>query len=220
MSASLAVDADGVAVITLLNPPMNALAPAVLMGLKDCLARAQADAAVKAIVVTGAAGKFSAGFDITYLAKQQRTGDTSDMGTDVNAFLIKLLEAGAKPSVAGAWARAEKRPSSLTQRFSHRERGPRRRPGGCHGLQRARGQQGRPAGSAGAAAWCAPSPVPLAPTLAALTGRAGIIPGFGGTARLPRLVGVEKALTMMLRSKSIKARPLPDPAPHRLSQPL
>jgi len=33
-------------------------------------------------------------------------------------------------------------------------------------------------------------------------------------------VGVEKALTMMLRSKSIKACPLPDPAPHLLSQPL
>ena len=35
----------------------------------------------------------------------------------------------------------------------------------------------------------------------------GIIPGFGGTARLPRLVGLEKGLTMMLRSKNIKARP-------------
>lgn len=34
----------------------------------------------------------------------------------------------------------------------------------------------------------------------------GIIPGFGGTARLPRLVGLEKALTMMLRSKNIQAR--------------
>jgi enoyl-CoA hydratase/3-hydroxyacyl-CoA dehydrogenase len=33
----------------------------------------------------------------------------------------------------------------------------------------------------------------------------GIIPGFGGTARLPRLVGLEKGLTMMLRSKNIKA---------------
>ena len=110
MSASLEVDADGVAIVTLLNPPMNALAPAVLMGLKDCLSRAQADPAVKAIVVTCAGGKFSAGFDITYLAKQQRTGDTSDMGTDVNAFLIKLLEAGAKPSVAGAWLRAKSTP--------------------------------------------------------------------------------------------------------------
>jgi hypothetical protein len=33
----------------------------------------------------------------------------------------------------------------------------------------------------------------------------GVIPGFGGTQRLPRLVGLEKALTMMLQSKPIKA---------------
>jgi enoyl-CoA hydratase/3-hydroxyacyl-CoA dehydrogenase len=52
-----------------------------------------------------------------------------------------------------------------------------------------------------------PLPLPLphaAPSLPAAR-RAGIIPGFGGTARLPRLVGLEKGLTMMLRSKNIKA---------------
>ena len=33
----------------------------------------------------------------------------------------------------------------------------------------------------------------------------GIIPGFGGTQRLPRLVGVQTALQMMLTSKPLKA---------------
>ena len=82
---------------------------AVLVSLKDCLTAAQADANVKAIVVTGANGKFSAGFDITHLAKQQAGGPQQDFGVDVNDFLIKLLEAGPKPTVAGAAGCAARR---------------------------------------------------------------------------------------------------------------
>ncbi len=132
----------------------------MLVALKDSLTQAQADARVKAIVLTGAAGKFSAGFDITHLAKQQAGGPVEDFGVDVNAFLIKLLEAGAKPTVAGARRRALRRAAcaccaaALTgscrarARASGGQRRAGRRLGGGHGLQRARGQQGRAAGPA------------------------------------------------------------------------
>ena len=77
----------------------------MLVSLKECLTQAQADARVVAIVLCGQGGKFSAGFDITHLAKQQSGAPVPDFGVDVNEFLIRLLESGAKPTVAGAWAR-------------------------------------------------------------------------------------------------------------------
>ena len=45
---------DGVAVITVDNPPVKALSPGVPEGLDAALDRAAADADVRAIVVTGA----------------------------------------------------------------------------------------------------------------------------------------------------------------------
>ena len=53
----------------------------------------------------------------------------------------------------------------------------------------------------------------------------GLLPGFGGTQRLPKLVGMPAALDMMLTGKNIKAElshstPLPPPLPLALSLPL
>jgi 3-hydroxyacyl-CoA dehydrogenase len=53
-----------VAVLTMTNPPVNALSFAVRDGLAQALQRAATDAAVRAIVVTGAGGTFSGGADI------------------------------------------------------------------------------------------------------------------------------------------------------------
>jgi 3-hydroxyacyl-CoA dehydrogenase len=53
-----------VAILTLKNPPVNALSFAVRDGLAQGLQRAAADPAVKAVVVTGAGGTFSGGADI------------------------------------------------------------------------------------------------------------------------------------------------------------
>ncbi|XP_076973890.1 peroxisomal bifunctional enzyme isoform X1 [Tamandua tetradactyla] len=52
------------ALIRLRNPPVNAISQAVLHGLKEGLQKAMRDHTVKAIVICGADGKFSAGADI------------------------------------------------------------------------------------------------------------------------------------------------------------
>jgi 3-hydroxyacyl-CoA dehydrogenase len=57
-----------VAVLTMANPPVNALSLAVRTGLMQGLERAAADAAVTAIVLTGDGGCFSAGADINEIA--------------------------------------------------------------------------------------------------------------------------------------------------------
>ena len=71
--------------------------PAVLKDLFGHLKAAQADAKVAAIVVTGANGKFSGGFDIQQFADQTAGADLS---SNVNGAFSELVEAGAKPVVA------------------------------------------------------------------------------------------------------------------------
>ena len=57
--------ADGVAVVTLQNPPMNVLSRAVLTALSACLAALEGETDLRAVVVTGAGERaFSAGADI------------------------------------------------------------------------------------------------------------------------------------------------------------
>ncbi|KAF9622219.1 hypothetical protein IFM89_030077 [Coptis chinensis] len=62
---TMEVGADGVALITIINPPVNSLSLDVLASLKESYEQALQRDDVKAIVVTGARGKFSGGFDIT-----------------------------------------------------------------------------------------------------------------------------------------------------------
>ncbi|HEY0767379.1 MAG TPA: 3-hydroxyacyl-CoA dehydrogenase NAD-binding domain-containing protein, partial [Steroidobacteraceae bacterium] len=57
-----------VAVLTIANPPVNALSLPVREGLMQGLQRGDSDAAVKAIVVTGAGGTFAAGADLNEMA--------------------------------------------------------------------------------------------------------------------------------------------------------
>ncbi|XP_067158149.1 peroxisomal bifunctional enzyme [Apteryx mantelli] len=94
MAQYAAAGAATVAVIRLRNPPVNALSFTVIQALEDGLKRADADPSVKAIMICGENGKFSAGADIRgFSAPQQRRG----VGL---ASVVSLIERSEKPVVA------------------------------------------------------------------------------------------------------------------------
>ncbi|KAG6658456.1 hypothetical protein I3843_04G151500 [Carya illinoinensis] len=166
VKVTLEVGNDGVAIITFSNPPANALAVQIIAGLKEKFDEAIKRNDVKAIVLTGRGGKFSAGFDINVLEKVQETGNISlipDVSVDL---VVNTIEDCKKPVVAAVEGLAL---------------------GG--GLELALGSHARIA---------APRTQLGLPELTL-----GTIPGFGGTQRLPRLVGLSKAVEMMLLSKPI-----------------
>jgi 3-hydroxyacyl-CoA dehydrogenase len=84
---------DGVAVLTIDNPPVNALGPSSVEPVLVALAAAQADPAVGALVLTGARGTFSGGADMRGFGQNPppRPGARD---------LIDALEASEKPIVA------------------------------------------------------------------------------------------------------------------------
>ena len=67
-------DRDGVRIITIDNPPVNAISAAVRTGLMAATKAAEADPMVKAIVVTGAGRAFIAGADIREFGKPPAQG--------------------------------------------------------------------------------------------------------------------------------------------------
>jgi 2-(1,2-epoxy-1,2-dihydrophenyl)acetyl-CoA isomerase len=94
--------ADGVATITLNRPErLNAWTGAMAAGLRGSLERAEADAGVRAIVLTGAGRGFCAGAD---LADPDRdTGPNADSGAALDKFfnpVIRTMRSVPKPIVA------------------------------------------------------------------------------------------------------------------------
>ncbi|KAM6414707.1 peroxisomal bifunctional enzyme [Rhynochetos jubatus] len=91
--AQYARGAAAVAVIRLRNPPVNTLSLTVLQALEDGLKRAGADPSVKAVMICGENGKFSAGADIRGFSSPKRRGTA--LGS-----IISLIERSEKPVVA------------------------------------------------------------------------------------------------------------------------
>jgi len=159
---------DGVATVTLDNPPANALSTALLEELDQVIEELGQKAEAKAVVITGAGKMFAAGADIKEIADI----DSGKRGRQVTArgqAIMNRIEGMHKPVVA-----------ALNGLFCL---------GG--GLELALACHLRIAGDR----------VRLG--LPEIT--LGIMPGFGGTQRLPRLVGTARALELILTGDRIKA---------------
>ena len=161
MTAEYQVHGD-VAVITLNNPPVNGLGLATRRALVDGLEQAQADAAVRAIIITGAGKAFSGGADITQF------GTDKALAEPHLHTVIAAAEQATKPVIAAI--------HSVCM-------------GG--GLELALGCHYRIA---------APGCSVALPEV-----KLGLLPGAGGTQRLPRVVGVEAALNMIVSGEAIKS---------------
>ena len=148
---------DGdIGIITINNPPVNALSPGVPQGIADGIAAIIADPEIKAGVLIGGGRTFIAGADIKEFGKITSGAKQRDIG--LNEILNKM-EACPKPITAAIHGTAF---------------------GG--GLETAMGAHYRVA------------------VASAQVGqpecKLGIIPGAGGTQRLPRLAGIAKAVEM------------------------
>ena len=60
---------DGIGIITVNNPPVNALSPGVPEGILTAVQQAQSDDAIKALVLIGSGRTFIAGADIREFGK-------------------------------------------------------------------------------------------------------------------------------------------------------
>ncbi len=91
---------DGVAIMTVDNPPVNALSEPVLADIQEAVQNALADDSVRVVVLTGAGEKaFIAGADIKEfipLDKKQDGSDFLKFGQEVT----NLIEAADKPFIA------------------------------------------------------------------------------------------------------------------------
>jgi 3-hydroxyacyl-CoA dehydrogenase len=151
---------EGVAVVTLDNPPVNALSTAVRTVAVNALQAADADPKVTAIVITGAGRGFSGGADITEFGRPPVAPTLLD--------LLDVVEGLKKPVVAAIHGVAFGGGLELSLTCPFRVAGK----GAQLGLPEV---------------------------------KLGLLPGAGGTQRLPRVVGPEMALNMIVSGDPVNA---------------
>nr|GMD46011.1 peroxisomal fatty acid beta-oxidation multifunctional protein AIM1-like isoform X1 [Ipomoea batatas] len=89
---AMEIGSDGIAVITLSNPPVNALTISVIAELKQCYQEAMERDDVKGVVLTGTGGKFCGGLDIDIMRKIHKTGDISYLPDSSVDLIMNTIE--------------------------------------------------------------------------------------------------------------------------------
>jgi 3-hydroxyacyl-CoA dehydrogenase len=156
-----------VAVITLNNPPVNGMGLATRTAAVAGIERALADAAVKAIVITGAGKAFSGGADIREFNSPKALAEPS-----LHTF-IATAEQSTKPVVAAIHTICMGGGLELSL--------------GCHYRVALPGAK-----------------------IALPEVKLGLLPGAGGTQRLPRVLGLEQALQMIVTGEPVLSEKLAD----------
>ncbi len=152
----------GVAVIRMDNPPVNGLGYDVRRGILDGIKRAEADNAIKAIVIIGNDKFFSGGADIKEFG-------TPKMLAEPNLHtVINYIETSTKPVIAAIG-------------------------GTCMG------------GGLELALGCHYRITKPDAQIALPEVKLGLLPGGGGTQRLPRALGLEAALNLIVSGESVPA---------------
>jgi len=153
---------DGIAILTLNNPPVNGLGAPVRTAFKEGFEKGAADPDVKAFVVAGAGKMFCAGADIREFGKPEPKGAPKLQP------VLDQMEAGEKPVVAAV-----------------------------HGVALG--------GGAEVALACHYRVAQKSARFGLPEVSLGIIPGAGGTQRLPRLIDVREALDLITSGKPVSA---------------
>ena len=159
---------DRVAVLTVDNPPVNAMGPGVLEGIEEQVARANADDNVDAIVLIGAGSTFVAGADIKIFGTL-KTREQSLARSEGTHARLRRIEDSRKPLVAAIHGNALGGGLEIAMSCHYRVMAPDAKVGQPEVLL-------------------------------------GIIPGAGGTQRLPRLCGAELAIEMCTAGRPVDAR--------------
>ena len=153
-----------IAVLTIDNPPVNALSTGVPEGILAGVRQAEGDSNVRAIVMIGAGKTFIAGADIKEFGKSNGSRVAGELAASLQA-----VEDCRKPVVAALHGSALGGGLETAMAAHYR-------------IMASNAQVGQP------------------------EVKIGLIPGAGGTQRLPRLAGIAKAVEMCAFGGNVKAK--------------